>query len=153
MKRSRDSTKEESKQSPERWDRCHAFLTHKNRFCKQHPPGGKKYCGNHQHLEETKSTSSSTLITNNTTCIECNTATDASNSGYKKIPYGRKRIPCPIDGSQYVTLYNCFYFVARFDDSLLIILPISHTHWCFSEISFLFGMNNISIIVQFMLII
>lgn len=61
-------------QPPPEWDRCMAYLgQHKGRFCRQHPASGKKYCGNHQHLEE-------------------KAAADIS--------YGRKRIPCPIDPSQ-----------------------------------------------------
>jgi tRNA:m4X modification enzyme len=60
---------------PEGWKRCRAYLERKRRFCKQWPNDGKKYCGNHQHLETTISGS--------------------GNEGSV-----RKRIPCPIDPSQ-----------------------------------------------------
>ncbi|OEU20374.1 hypothetical protein FRACYDRAFT_260308 [Fragilariopsis cylindrus CCMP1102] len=67
-------------QPPEGWDRCCAYLgQHKGRFCRQHPASGKKYCGNHQHLEE-------------------KAAADIS--------YGRKRIPCPIDPSHTIYSHN-----------------------------------------------
>mmetsp|Transcript_5421 Transcript_5421/g.15728 ORF Transcript_5421/g.15728 Transcript_5421/m.15728 type:complete len:99 (-) Transcript_5421:3018-3314(-) len=65
-------------QPPENWDRCQFYVERKKRFCRQRPADGKKYCGNHQHLEEDVLSSS-----------------DPGNQ--KKI---RKRIPCPIDPSQ-----------------------------------------------------
>eukprot|EP00536_Pseudo-nitzschia_multiseries_P019186 jgi/Psemu1/59373/gm1.59373_g len=70
--------KVEPPEPPENWDRCRFYVERKNRFCKQWPADGRKYCGNHQHLEEDGLTSS-----------------DPGNK--KKI---RKRIPCPIDPSQ-----------------------------------------------------
>jgi tRNA:m4X modification enzyme len=57
---------------PEKWDRCHAYMEKKRRFCRQRRHGKSLlYCGNHQHLE----TSSKTQ---------------------------RKRIPCPIDPSHLI---------------------------------------------------
>ncbi len=35
---------------PEDWDRCHAFMEKKKRFCRQQRASDSSYCGNHQHL-------------------------------------------------------------------------------------------------------
>lgn len=39
---------------PKNWDRCHAYLEQKKRFCRQRPNDSSSiYCGNHQHLVAT----------------------------------------------------------------------------------------------------
>lgn len=60
---------------PENWDRCHAFLENKRRFCRQVPRPPSVYCGNHQHLDSDKAGTTTT---------------------------GRKRIPCPLDPSHLI---------------------------------------------------
>lgn len=57
---------------PANWDRCHAYLHKKKRFCRQQPAPSSKYCGNHQSL-------------------------DVDTSSTK-----RKRVPCPIDPSHWI---------------------------------------------------
>eukprot|EP00980_Cylindrotheca_fusiformis_P011719 scaffold2783_cov129-Cylindrotheca_fusiformis.AAC.20 len=57
---------------PVNWDRCHAYMEQKRRFCRQRRQNGSsQYCGNHQHLED------------NNACP-------------------RKRVPCPVDPSHMV---------------------------------------------------
>lgn len=57
---------------PVNWDRCHAYLVQKRRFCRQRRQSCPSiYCGNHQHLEQTNSSQ-------------------------------RKRIACPVDGSHMI---------------------------------------------------
>lgn len=59
---------------PDDWDRCHAYLEPKKRFCRQRPADSSlKYCGNHQHLLEGEYSTT-----------------------------GRKRIPCPLDPSHLI---------------------------------------------------
>ena len=77
-RKSKKQKKEGPPEPPENWDRCRFYVERKNRFCKQWPTNGNKYCGNHQHLEE-----------------EVPSSSESGNK--KKI---RKRIPCPIDPSQ-----------------------------------------------------
>ena len=74
-----DQSEDKIPEPPKDWDRCHFFVKHKRRFCKQHPiefyastNGGPKYCGNHAHLFQ------------------------------KEKEQERKRIPCPIDPSHYI---------------------------------------------------
>jgi tRNA:m4X modification enzyme len=61
---------------PNDWDRCHAYIERKRRFCKQKPSDGSadtpRFCGHHLHL----------LVSPETTVIR-----------------KRKRVPCPIDPS------------------------------------------------------
>jgi tRNA:m4X modification enzyme len=57
---------------PANWDRCHAYMKQKSRFCRQRRQGSRSlYCGNHQHLEPTNHSQ-------------------------------RKRIPCPVDPSHMI---------------------------------------------------
>ncbi|GAX20912.1 tRNA:m4X modification enzyme [Fistulifera solaris] len=41
---------------PEDWERCHAFMEKKKRFCRQQRASDSSYCGNHQHLATTINT-------------------------------------------------------------------------------------------------
>jgi tRNA:m4X modification enzyme len=76
---------------PDGWERCHAYMDRKKRFCRQElvpivdesKSAGPRYCGNHQHLVSCDST-----ITTSTT----------SNDS-KKRKRTRVRIPCPMDPS------------------------------------------------------
>lgn len=43
-------------QLPKDWDRCHAFMERKKRFCRQQKTPDGMFCGNHQHLASTVST-------------------------------------------------------------------------------------------------
>jgi tRNA:m4X modification enzyme len=89
---------------PDGWERCHAYMDRKKRFCRQEvvpitldantnkKSAGPRYCGNHQHLVPVSCGSSSTTsnsITNN----------NDSNANSKKRKRSRIRIPCPIDPS------------------------------------------------------
>eukprot|EP00934_Nitzschia_sp_Nitz4_P002950 Nitzschia sp. Nitz4//scaffold195_size40117//32815//34534//NITZ4_007580-RA/size40117-processed-gene-0.17-mRNA-1//1//CDS//3329540377//2940//frame0 len=67
-----EKEKSSSPPVPANWDRCHAFLESKNRFCRQRPQEPSVYCGNHQHLDVQPRSD------------------------------GRKRIPCPIDPSHLI---------------------------------------------------
>ena len=60
---------------PDGWDRCHAFLKKKQRYCHQYPNADSSYCGNHQELANANNEVKDDTI---------------------------KRIPCPIDGSHYI---------------------------------------------------
>jgi len=79
---------------PEGWDRCHAFVPRKSRYCRQFPNPGSKYCGNHYDLEE------------NTTTNADNTTTSAATSTSSPPNERRKRIPCPVDGSHTIWADN-----------------------------------------------
>ena len=83
---------------PEGWDRCHAYLERKGRFCRQEvlrmrTITGQYYCGNHQHLYSS-STSTSTLMPSATTPQDLCKIQD--------INAFRKRIPCPIDSTHHI---------------------------------------------------
>ena len=78
MKPSSDNAEEDSEvkqppKPPENWNRCHAYLERKKRFCRQQRQASSVFCGNHQHLEVSPSKSN-----------------------------GRKRIPCPLDPSHMI---------------------------------------------------
>ena len=92
---------------PSDWDRCHAYLTLKKRYCRQERTKGLLYCGNHFDFI--------------TTCTPCPptstndvTANDESEKGMSNIKRPRlnnessialkKRIRCPLDGSH--TIYE-----------------------------------------------
>jgi tRNA:m4X modification enzyme len=83
---------------PDGWERCHAYMDRKKRFCRQEvvpitvdndqakKSAGPRYCGNHQHLVP----------------VSCGYTTPSSNddsSNAKKRKRIRKRIPCPMDPS------------------------------------------------------
>jgi tRNA:m4X modification enzyme len=77
---------------PEGWDRCHAYLDRKGRFCRQEilpslAAVGSFYCGNHRHLCSSLPTVA-TLHQDGTTIHD-----DGRN---------RKRIPCPIDPTHHI---------------------------------------------------
>lgn len=72
MKESQEEPKEAPK-PPENWDRCHAFLERKNRFCRQAQCPASLFCGNHRPSPDVS------LSKDNGT--------------------QRKRVPCPVDPS------------------------------------------------------
>jgi tRNA:m4X modification enzyme len=81
---------------PKGWDRCHAYLDRKSRFCRQEilpslASVGLFYCGNHRHLYAT-----SEVVTN--LHLEPNLTTTIDTAGSRK----RKRIPCPVDPSHHI---------------------------------------------------
>lgn len=73
MGKEKNKGEEEVPLVPKDWDRCHAYMENKKRYCRQRPQPPSKYCGNHQHLDS--------LVGERT---------------------GRKRISCPIDPSHYI---------------------------------------------------
>ena len=44
-------TEKKDPEPPETWDRCHAYMKQKKRFCRQQRQNDSIYCGNHQHLQ------------------------------------------------------------------------------------------------------
>ena len=84
---------------PAGWDRCHAFLAQKGRFCRQQVSTKSplsetedssltpRYCGNHYHLYDSVEPN----LANDPTISKINTA--------KRIRKDYIRIPCPIDPS------------------------------------------------------
>lgn len=94
---------------PDEWDRCHAFVARKKRYCRQIPSKGLNYCGNHLDLISTIllcQPTQTTTTKNNTDDGECSTSSTTSQRPQKrqKMTMG-KRIPCPLDGNH--TIYEC----------------------------------------------
>ena len=80
-----------SRRPPAGWDRCHAYMKQKRRFCRQKPLPNTVYCGNHRHLLQDSASAS------------LPTAQSGTGSESDKRPFGtRKRVPCPIDPSHYI---------------------------------------------------
>eukprot|EP00551_Chaetoceros_affinis_P010049 CAMPEP_0203670920 /NCGR_PEP_ID=MMETSP0090-20130426/6873_1 /ASSEMBLY_ACC=CAM_ASM_001088 /TAXON_ID=426623 /ORGANISM="Chaetoceros affinis, Strain CCMP159" /LENGTH=196 /DNA_ID=CAMNT_0050535897 /DNA_START=15 /DNA_END=602 /DNA_ORIENTATION=+ len=95
---------------PENWNRCHAYMDRKKRYCRQMPSKGSSYCGNHLDYADAANTES-------TICPPATTDTSSPLSAKRPRLYeelselsGRvkgkgKRIPCPLDPSH--TIYEC----------------------------------------------
>ena len=100
---------------PDGWDRCHAYLESKRRYCRQFPkgynPNNKEefkinnennvpvYCGNHQHFLEEQNEKEGENEDINGQRLMSNTPNQQSDS---KKANRRKRIPCPVDPSHFI---------------------------------------------------
>ena len=78
---------------PSDWDRCHAFLTKKDRYCRQERGKGMLYCVSHFYF-----------ITTCTPCPPTSTNDVTANDESEKRKNYIKRIRCPLDGSH--TIYE-----------------------------------------------
>lgn len=79
-----DSEKAKIPELPPNWDRCHAYMENKRRYCRQQRRGTSLYCGNHSHL-------------NSSNTNEANASTEGDTQTIE-----RKRIPCPVDPSHLI---------------------------------------------------
>lgn len=77
---------------PEGWTRCHVYLQHKSRFCRQEflpvlaAATGHYYCGNHLHLAP----------------VPPQQHEKEENNGGTTYNPTRKRIPCPVDPNHHI---------------------------------------------------
>ncbi|CAJ1966699.1 unnamed protein product [Cylindrotheca closterium] len=82
-----DTEKPKIPELPPNWDRCHAYMETKRRYCRQQRRGTYMYCGNHSHLLHASNDSNS------------NGGNDSNGDSQTK---ERKRIPCPVDQSHMI---------------------------------------------------
>ena len=87
---------------PDGWDRCHAYMERKGRFCRQEvlpslALSGQFYCGNHRHL-----LNSSTLSSNGTAVLSTTNTLLLQVGNDQDKGVLRKRIPCPIDPTHHI---------------------------------------------------